>query len=453
MPLYTAEEHKNGANAARHFAGEALALLMAFLVPFSILLMFFMPYVIQIMAPGFTDEPEKFEAAVSFSRIAFPYLALISITALQGGVLNAHGRFGPAAAAPIALNIVMIAGLLIAHFFHLPVGSSLSWAFVVSGAVQALWLAISCYRAGLTIPMIIPRLSEMIRKLFKQIGPGAIGSGAAQINILLSTILASTLPTGAVSYLFYADRLNQLPLGIVGIAVATTLLPLLSRYVVSEDHEAVRHYMSRAIEFCLLLGLPAAVGLALGAEPIIQTLFERGEFSHVDTIETSKALTAYSLGVPAFLLVKVFSSIFFARHDTRTPVRIAIISMITNVVCALLLLGVFKHVGIAFATSLATWVNAGQLYYALRKRGEKIGDEKLFRRVPRLFVCAGGMAIALFVCIQYFGFMINGSGLLEKIVGLGLIIGLSSVAYAVLLQVTGAMRWGEVKSLVKREGN
>lgn len=447
VPLYTTEKEKSGDEAAQKFAGEALAMLIALLTPFTILVMLGMPWVIRLTAPGFHDEPEKFALAVEYSRITFPYLLLISITALQSGVLNARGRFAPGAAAPIMLNIVMIISLYLTTIFNWQVGYTLAWATTISGVTQAIWLAYSCYRARASIPLVWPHLTDSCRKLFKQVGPGAVGAGATQINLLLTTILASMLPTGAVSYLYYADRLNQLPLGIIGIAVATTLLPLLSRHEANGDDEKVRHYMSRAIQFCLVLGLPAAIGLALAAQPIIQTLFEHGAFKHEDTIQTSQALAAYALGIPAFLLAKVFASRFFARQDTRTPVRIAILSMASNVILALLMLGLLGHVGMALATSVATWINAGLLYLNLRKRGHVIFDLELRKSLPRLALAALGMvAVTATLTYETTSFFEN-TPLLTQMGGLCLIIGLSSAAYAVLLQLSGAV---DLKDMVSR---
>lgn len=452
VPLYAAEDKRMGREAAQRFAGEALALLLAVLIPFSLLLMVFMPWIIQLLAPGFMENHEKFAATVRFSRITFPYLTLISITALQGGVLNALGKFGPAAAAPIALNIVLIIALSLTRVFDWQVGETLAWAMMVAGAAQALWLAWSCRRAAVAIPLLWPRLTTASVRLFKQVGPGAIGAGAAQINLLLSTILASLLPTGAVSYLFYADRLNQLPLGIVGIAVATTLLPLLSRHTESGDDDKVRHYISRAIEFCLALGIPATIGLALAASPIISTLFEHGEFSRTDTVETAKALAAYALGIPAFLLVKVFSARFFASHDTRTPVKIALVTMAVNVVCALALLEPLQHVGIALATSIATWINAVLLFMALRRNGEKFGDEKLAYRLPRLVLCAIGMSLVTVLATHALEDWFIGGHVGRSVIGLTLIIVPSCLVYAALLQVTGAMRLSEAIGIMRRQG-
>ncbi len=449
VPLYATEKEKKDDEAAQKFAGEALGLLIGLLTPFTLVVMMAMPWVIQIIAPGFEDEPDKYALAVHYSRITFPYLLLISITALQTGVLNAHGRFAPGAAAPVALNVVMIAALLIASFMDWSIGGALAWGTTISGVVQAGWLAVSCYRARLSIPLLRPRLTDMTRRLFRQIGPGAVGAGAAQINLLLTTVLASLLPTGAVSYLYYADRLNQLPLGIVGIAVATTLLPLLSRQEAAGNGQAVRHYVSRAIAFCLLLGLPSAVGLGCAATPIIRALFEHGAFTAEDTVQTARTLMAYTLGIPAFLLVKVFAARFFARHDTKTPVRIAIVSMAVNVFCALILMNVWGHVGMALATSIATWTNAAQLYLKLRKSGESLIDEELRRALPRFVLSAAAMGAATWALSRATETWFTGP-LFLKIGGLSLIIGLSSTVYFVLLHLTGALRLKELLKALKQ---
>jgi putative peptidoglycan lipid II flippase len=450
VPLYTTEQERHGEEAAQHFAGQALMLLLAALIPFSVLVMMFMPQVMLILAPGFERDTEKYNLAVNFSTITFPYLALISITALQTGVLNARGRFGPGAAAPIAFNIVLIVGLFAAKFFGWHVGYTLAWSVTISGVVQCAWLAISCYRARASIPLLRPQLGEASHKLFRRIGPGAIGAGAAQINLLISTILASTLPTGAVSYLFYADRLNQLPLGIVGIAVATTLLPLLSRHIEAGAEDKVRHYNSRAIEFCLLLGLPATIGLIILAQPIIQTLFQHGRFTHEDTLATCQALQAYALGIPGFLLVKVFAAGFFARHDTKTPVKIAVIGMIVNVFCSVLLLGLLQHMGIALANSIAVSVNAALLYRQLRRKNAPIGDGKLPGRIKKISLSAAVMALATYLLTAFGWNAIAFSGIVQEIFCLGALIAASGAAYAAALHMTGAMRLEDVKEVLGR---
>jgi putative peptidoglycan lipid II flippase len=451
VPLYTTEREKHGDKAAQKFAGQSLALLLSVLFPFSLLIMLFMPTVIRMIAPGFEDAAEKFDLTVRFSVITFPYLGLISITALQGGVLNANGKFSASAAAPIALNIVMIAALVASYVFKLNAGYLLSWGLTAGGATQMLWLVVSCYRAGITIPLTLPQLGAASSRLFKRIGPGAIGAGAGQVNLFLSNILASTLPTGAISYLFYADRLEQLPLGIVGIAVATTLLPLLSRHVENRSEDMVRHYTNRAIEFCALLGLPAALGLAIAAKPIIATLFEHGAFGPADTIATAHALAAYSLGIPAFLLAKVFSAGFFARHDTKTPVTTAIVAMLTNVICALLLLGPLQHTGIALANSIAVWANIGLLFYHMRKKKHPVGDAVLKKHLPRLIFCSLGMgAVTYGMSYALDGWFVGGR-ILHAALGLTAIIGVSGLSYAILLELTGAMRLRDALKILSRK--
>jgi putative peptidoglycan lipid II flippase len=450
VPLYTTEREKHGDEAARHFAGQALALLLSVLVPFSALMMLFMPYVVHVIAPGFASEPEKFATTVKFSLICFPYLTLISVTALQSGVLNARSKFASAAAAPIALNIVMVVALLISYYFHLDAGFILAWSLTVGGGVQLLWLMFSCTRAGVALPLVLPHLGSASKRLFKRIMPGAVGAGAGQINLFLSNILASLLPTGAVSYLFYADRLNQLPIGIVGIAVGTTLLPLLSRHVENKNEDLVRHYTNRAIEFCLLLGLPAAIGLSLAAHPIIQTLFEHGAFSPEDTTETAKTLVAYAVGVPAFLLVKALSAGFFARHDTTTPVKTAIAAMLTNVAAAILLLGPLHHTGIALASSLAVWTNVILLYTRARHKKHPIGDSVFTTRVPRILFCALGMGVVTYGMVKGTEGWFQGQHLSVELAGLLIIISIPSIVYGLLLEFTKAMRLRDALSILKR---
>jgi putative peptidoglycan lipid II flippase len=451
VPLYAAEQQNHGKSAAQQFAGQALAILLAILIPFSILMMIFMPLVIRMLAPGFEDDPDKYSLTVRFSLITFPYLALISVTALQGGVLNAQNKFWAAAAAPIALNVVMIAALLLARALGWHVGYALSWAFTLSGVVQMMLLVISCRVTGVPIPIMAPRFSAHSRLLFKRIGPGAIGAGASQINMLLSTILASTLPTGTVACLSYADRLDQLPQGIVGIAVATTLLPILTRHVQAGEEDRARHFVSRAIEFCILLGMPATIGFVLAAKPIVQTLFEHGAFGSQDTIMTAEILAAYALGIPAFLLVKVFSAGFFARHDTTTPVRIALVAMMTNVICALLLLGPLKHIGIALASTIAVWTNAVLLFARLHRKKAQLSDEKLRFRMPRLLLCALGMSLVTAALLYVTQSWFEGHDTWHEIMGLAVIIGLSGLVYAVMLQLTGAMRLKEALGILKRK--
>jgi putative peptidoglycan lipid II flippase len=451
VPLYTAEQEKHGSEAAQQFAGQSLMLLLAALIPFSALVVMFMPSLMPLIANGFEAGTEKYNLALSFSRITFPYLALISMTALQTGVLNARGRFGPGAAAPIALNIVMIIGLLLAHYLKWDVGFALAWALTISGVVQCAWLAVSCFRAKLAIPLVRPHLGEASRRLFQRVGPGALGAGMYQVNLVISQNFASTLPTGSISYLYYADRLNQMPLGIVGIAIATTLLPLLSRHIAKGDLEKARHYTGRAIEFCLLLGLPAMIGLAVVSRPIVQMLFQHGVFTHEDTIGTVHALRAYALGIPGFLLVKVFAASFFARQDTKTPVKIAFIAVATNIVCSYALMIPFHHVGIALANSIAVTLNAALLYSQMRRQNMPIGDALLPGRVIRTLMAGGIMTVATAAATLFFWDYLPQDNIPEEIANLCAILFLSTLSYGFALHFTGAMRWREALAIVQKK--
>jgi len=395
VPLFSAELHRDGRKTAVAFAEEAMAVLLAVLIPFTALAVAAMPWLMHALAPGFADEPAKFDLAVHMARLTFPYLMLVSLVALLGGVLNALDRFGPFAAAPVAFNLTLIAALLAAPPLGLEPGTSMAAAVTLSGVVQIAWMAWACRREGIVLRLIRPRVTERMRALFRLVGPGALGAGVMQVNLFLNMMLATLLPSGAVSYLYYADRLNQMPLGIIGIAIGTALLPVLSRHVAAGDDGAVRAHVSRALEYSLLLGLPAAVALAVAGHPIIAVLFQRGAFGPAETAATSQALAAYAAGIPAAVLVKVLSAAFFARHDTATPVRAAVAMTVANVALALALIPVLAHVGIALATGAAAWLNAGWLAWGLHRRGQFDVDDRCRRRAPRIALAALGMGAGL----------------------------------------------------------
>ena len=316
VPLFAGTVAQHGREAARAFAEDALAVLLAALLGFVLLGEIFMPWVMKVIAPGFAGDPAKFALAVALARITFPYLLFIALVALQGGVLNSVDRFAAAAATPILLNLFLIAALLLIRHFAWHDGRALAWAVTAAGLAQFLWLMFSCARAGLALRLPRPRLTPEVRRTLAIMGPAAIGAGVTQINLLISTALASFLPGGSVSYLYYADRLNQLPLGVVGIAVGTAILPPLSRQLRLGDRAGAVATQNRGLELALLLTLPAAVALAVLAQPIFAVLFQRGAFSPADTAATAAALAAYAAGLPAFVLVKVLAPAFLRppRH-------------------------------------------------------------------------------------------------------------------------------------------
>src|SRR5271156_2205533 len=395
VPLFAGAIAEHGKEAARAFAEDTLAVLLAALLAFVLLGEIFMPVVMRLIAPGFGDDPDKFALAVALARITFPYLLFIALVALQGGVLNSVDRFAAAAATPILLNLFLIAALLMMDRCGWHDGRALAWAVTGAGLAQFLWLLSSCARAGLALRLPVPRLTPGVRRTLAVMAPGTLGAGVTQLNLLISTALASMLPGGSVSYLYYADRLNQLPLGVVGIAVATAILPPLSRQVSGGDEIGAIETQNRGLELALLLTLPAATALAILALPILATLFQRGAFGPTEAAATASALIAYAVGLPAFVLVKVLAPAFFARHDTATPVKVAIVSLVTNLLLTLILMRFLAHVGVAIALSAAGWLQAVVLLTLLARRSHFRFDERSRANLPRIALATFGMALVL----------------------------------------------------------
>ena len=451
VPLFSGRLATDGQEAARAFAVTVLSVMVVFLLLFVTLLQIGMPLLMYGFAPGFADDPVKFDLAVELTRITFPYLLFISLVSLLGGILNSLGRFAAAAATPIILNIVLI-GALIGATPYLPTpGHALAWGVAAAGMAQFVWLAVACQRAGMTLALPRPRLSPGVRRLLRLMLPGAVGAGVVQINLLIDIVIASLLPTGAVSFLYYADRVNQLPLGVVGIAIGTALLPLLSRQLREGDVDAARHSMNRGIEFALLLTIPGAAALLVIAEPIIVVLFQRGAFDATISTATSQALMAYAAGLPAYVLVKVLGPGFFAREDTTTPVKIAIVCVTVNIVLNLTLIHWLAHVGIALATALAAWLNAFLLMWTLGKRGHHALDSRLKSRVVRILIASAGMAAVLWLMMLWGGDYF-AAAVPVRITALAVMIAVGLVAYALLAAVTGAANLADLRGFLKRGG-
>jgi putative peptidoglycan lipid II flippase len=396
VPLFAGKVEAEGKAAAVAFASQVQAVLIAGLLAFLIVVELFMPWVMLALAPGFAGDPERFGLAVELTRITFPYLPLISLVALWGGMLNSLGRFGPMAAAPILLNLILIAALLgLAGVFETP-GHLLAWGVSAAGLAQAVFVGISCWRNGALPRIRLPRLTPEVKKLFKLALPAAIGAGVVQVNLLIDVVLASLLPAGSVSFLYYADRVVQLPLGVVGVAIGTALLPLLSRQVraaLSGDgsERPALDTQNRALEIALLLTVPSAIGIAVLAAPMTTVLFERGAFTAEDSAATAAAMAAFALGLPAFVLIKVFQPGFFARRDTATPVKVAVFAVVANLALNLVLMQYYAHVGIALSTAIASWMNAGLLALILARRGHLKPDPRLARRALRILLASAIM--------------------------------------------------------------
>jgi putative peptidoglycan lipid II flippase len=453
IPLFAKRLHGEGAEAARAFAGQALAGLMVLLVAFTVLAEIAMPWVMLLLAPGFSSDPEKFALAVLLARIALPYLPFMSVVALYTGVLNAHGRFAIAAFTPTLLNVVLIAVLLVliasGGTQQSTVAIALAWGITASGVLQVLVVVAAAAKLGMSVPWQRARLTPEMRRLAALATPGVIAGGIAQITGVISTIIA-TLQDRVVSWLYYADRLFQLPLGVIGVAVGVVLLPTLSHKLRSGDHAAVLASENRALEFALLLTLPAAVALFLAADPIMRVLFERGAFTAVDTKATAAMLSALALGLPAYVLIKVLHPSFFAREDTRTPMIYAGISMAANVVLSLTLFLLIGATGIALATTLSGWIHIALLVGKLRERDSFSLDQTFRRRFAGIVGASVVMALVVLALVGLLDpWFAPQSGLLVQGIALIVLVAAGLLAYLGAAHVFGA---AEFRDLLKDTG-
>jgi putative peptidoglycan lipid II flippase len=388
--------HTEGDQAAAGFAEEATAVMVFWLGTITVVGEIFMPWLLYVLAPGFAGNHGKFTLAVALTRIMFPYLFFVCLTALFSGVLNAMNRFAAAAAAPVLFNVFSIAFMLgLTPYVQNP-GYALAWGVTVSGVAQMLLLIWAMRRAGMRLRLPRPRLTERMRKLFKRMAPGLVGAGVTQLNVSIDIIIGTLLPAGSVSVLYYADRVNQLPLGVIGTAAGTALLPVLARQIALKDDSGALGTLNRAIESVLMLTLPAAIGLSVAALPVIDLLFVRGAFSQQTAILTAHSLAAFAIGLPIFALVKVLTPGFYGRGDTMTPLKIGVAAVLLNLAMNLVFMRPLQAVGPALATSLASLFNALLLGLVLRKRGHFVFDTAARRRIPRILIAGAIMALALF---------------------------------------------------------
>lgn len=438
---------------ALEFAERALAVLFAFLLIFTAVMLAAAWPLTYALSGGFAKQaptPAEFAYAVELSRITIPYLMLISLASLLGGILNSLEKFWANAAAPILLNISLISALLFFNGSPEETARAVAIGVPVGGVLQLAWLAFNCRRAGVSLRPRFPRIDPEIKRLMKLILPAAAGAGAVQINLVISTALAGFyLDEGSISYIYYADRLNQLPLGLIGIGLGTILLPTISRLLNEGKAEAAMSTQNRGIELALFLTLPAMVALIVAAAPIVRTLFQHGRFGPDDTIACAQALAAFSLGLPAYVLIKVLTPGFYAREDTRTPVRYATIAVIVNIIGNFALIPVIAHVGPPLATAISALINLILLYAMLRRRGHFTADAQLKRRVPRLVLAALLMGAALFGVNVLIEPYTTGS-LWVRIGGMLLLVGVGGAIYAVACFVTRAFTLGDLKAVARR---
>lgn len=447
VPEFSGILASEGTTAARRFAQEAMAVLAFWLLLLTALGEIFMPQLMQLLAPGFADVPGKQALTVSLARITFPYVLLICLAALLSGVLNGLDRFAAAAAAPLVFNLCSIAAMLLLTPYLPTVGHALAWGVTFSGALQLALLAWAVQRAGMPMRIPRPRLTPKVRLLMRRMGPGLLGAGVTQLNLAVDVVIVTLLPPGSASVLYYADRVNQLPLGVIGTAVGTAILPLLSRQARGGMEAEARETLNRAIELSLALTLPAALALAVAGQPIMSVLFARGAFDAQAALLSSQSLAAYAIGLPAFVLLKVLVPAFFAHGDTSTPVRIGLAAIGLNLVLNLLLMVPLQHVGPAMATTLSALFNVTALAVLLARSGRLATDARLRRRLPRMAGAALVMALALTLAGPWLAPMLAGHW---RWAGLALLVGGGSAAYVAAAQVFGAFDLRELAAMVRR---
>lgn len=394
VPMFAGMLAVDGKDHANRFASEAMSFLLLVLLIVTGVFILCMPWLMYVLAPGFSDDPAKFDLTVTLTRITMPYIIFISLVSLLGGILNSGDRFAAVAATPVIMNLCLIIVPTLLGPLPPTGAHALAIAVMISGVAQWVWLVYFCRRFGMLPKLVRPRLTPEVKKLLALIAPAALGAGVAQVNLFIDLIIASQFDNG-VSYLYYADRINELPLAVIGIAVGTALLPMLSRQIREGKREEAFQSQNRALLLSLFLSLPAAVALVIIAEPVISVVYQRGAFAAHETVATYRALVAFALGLPAFVLVKILAPGFYANHDTKTPFKIATGCILINLALNLALMVPLQHVGMALATSVSGWVNVISMVIILRRRDWlRIGREPVMQGV-RIVVASMVMAVLL----------------------------------------------------------
>jgi putative peptidoglycan lipid II flippase len=469
VPLYAKKLEGEGRDAALQFSSEAFSGLTFVLTAFSVVVMVFMPWFIILTAAGFMipagehpkfaileafqlfftgNTTEKYQLAVDFTQICFPFLLFMSLVALFSGILNSVHRFVAASAAPILLNLALVVyPMLTWHLYPNP-GYALAWSVTVGGVLQFLLLVWGVWKQGLMPRLVWPRWTPDMRRLVTLGSFGVIAGGITQINILIGTMIATFAP-GANSMLAYADRLYQLPLGLIGVAIGVVLLPDISRRLRAGDHDGAHWTQNRALELSMLLTLPAAVALLVIPGELVRVLYMRGAFTEANAVGTSQCLFWYGAGLPAFVLIKVFQAPFFAREDTATPMRYAAVNTAINIVGSLIFFNIVGFQAIAAATSAGSTVNAFLLIRRLNKMSGIKLDDRTKRRLPRILLASVLMGVVLFALAKLGAPLLAGS-FIVKTSALLVLVGLGSLAYAVFVLLVGAATVKDVGAALRR---
>ena len=442
IPSYASELAVNK-ERADHFAKNIFNLLFLILLILVLISEIFMPQLIFLIAPGFYKDPEKLKLAVDLSRITFPFLFFICIASFFGAILNSYNKFAAAAAAPIILNVILIGSLFFSQWLNISDVLTLSYAVSVAGFLQLLILLFFVRKNFKPILSIKIKLDKQIKFFFRKLLPSVFSSGVTQINILVGTIIAS-FQAGAVSYLYYADRVYQINLAVAGIAVGTVMLPELSKHVKNNNSDGINNLQNRALELCLFLSIPAATALVLASEEIITSLFGYGSFNSDSVTNTAIALTFFAFGVPAFSILKIFSNYFFARNDTKTPFYLSVISVILNILISVSFFNKLGFVIIPIATSISSWINVFLHYYFIKKRNLYNFDKTFIYKFPRMILSVVVMGIILYLLLGFFSeqFNYNESW---KFIYLFIIVIISLFSYFLISNFSGALKFKDIK--------
>ncbi len=445
IPLFAKSLEQDGHEAARAWAARKMSWLVVVVTILTVLVENFMPWVLAPFEPGFLDDPAKYDLTVLLTRICFPYLMCMSLMAAYAAILNGLGFFRAAAFAPILLNIVMIAFMLPLVLSANTETQTAIWiaiGTIAGGIAQLVLVYVAAARAGFVPKLGWPRFDAEVKRFWLLAVPAVIAGGITQINIFVGTIIASAADS-AIAYLYYADRLYQVPLGIIGIAVGTVLLPELSRHLKGGRDAEADASQNSALLISMLLSLPAATALIALAAPIVSVLFERGAFTGADTLATAQTLVWFAAGLPAYVLIRVLQPGFFAREDTRTPTVFAGISVVTNIGLSLALFPTLQHVGIAIATSVAAWANAVLLAIWLARRGHFRLPSSDWRRHGLILLAAAIMAAILWALAQPLApWLASSAPLLQQVTVLAALVVLGMAVYFALVHLTGAQPLG-----------
>jgi len=440
VPAYARIREQGGPERAGLFADRVFTLLLASQVVLLAVALLFTPTVIDVLAPGFANDPQRFGLAVDLTRITFPYLLLVTLVTLYGGILNALQRFAAAAAAPILLNISLVVALALAAFFP-TAGHAAAWGVLVAGVLEFLLVAGDTWRVGVLAALRWPELDADVRKFFRALAPATVGSMGVQLALFADTIIASFLPAGALSALYYADRIDQLPIGVIGIAAGTVILPEMSRRLAAGDASGAAHAQNRAIEFTLLLSIPCLVAFFVVPELIMRALFMRGAFTPADAIAAGRTLTAYAFGLLPFVLIRSTVATFFARGDTATPVKAALIAAAVNIAFKFLLMGPLAQVGLALATSIGAWINLGLVVWFAARAGHIHIDERLRQSTAKLAGAGLALAVALWVCAAPVAHLFADWQRLRDVATLALLAAIGGVVYGGIIIALFGARW------------